>query len=84
MSSHLPAPRALFQNLRREHDFEEVPVLGQLPAHLQGTLYRDGVGQMEQFGRRYGHLFEADGAITALRLHNGKAQAAAVVSQFEA
>lgn len=65
-----PFPTRLFGNLAKEHGFEPAEVKGDLPPFLRGTLYRNGVGLMEQFGLRYGHLFEADGAITALRFSN--------------
>lgn len=72
----IPAPIPYFSNLEREHGFEPAQVEGTLPEGLRGTLYRNGVGQMSQFGHRYDHLFEGDGAITALRLGDGKAWAA--------
>ena len=74
-----PAPTELFSNLSREHGFEPVRVEGTLPVHLRGTLYRNGPGILEQFGRRYDHLFEGDGAITAIRFADGGALAAARV-----
>ena len=42
--------------------FEPLEVEGQLPKELRGTLYRNGPGQFGQFGKRYSHPFEADGA----------------------
>ena len=74
-----PAPIGLFSNLSREHGFEPVQVERTLPVHLRGTLYRNGPGILEQFARRYDHLFEGDGAITAIRLADGGALAAARV-----
>jgi len=67
-----PHPKALFSNLSREHDYEPAEVEGQLPEHMQGTLYRNGIGLMDLFGRRYEHLFEADGAISAFRFDEGR------------
>jgi len=72
-----PPPTAYFTNLNREHGFEAAQVQGEIPAGLSGTLYRNGPGIMEQFGRRYDHLFEGDGTITALRLSGGEARAPA-------
>jgi all-trans-8'-apo-beta-carotenal 15,15'-oxygenase len=43
---------------------------------LGGTLYRNGPGQFGQFGTRYSHPFEADGAITAIRIADGRAEGA--------
>ena len=58
---------------RREHGFEPLAIEGKLPADLRGTLYRNGPGQFGQFGQRYSHPFEADGAVTAVRFADGKA-----------
>jgi len=68
-----PNPIGLFSNLQREHGFEASEVVGTLPENLQGTLYINGGGIFEQFGRRYDHIFESDGAITAIQFSNGKA-----------
>ncbi len=78
-----PPPSRLFQNLSREHGFEAVPVQGQLPDRLRGTLYRNGAGLFEQFGHRYAHVFEADGAVSALRIADGQAHAAVRVVQSQ-
>ena len=69
----------LFTNLAREHGFEPAEVMGSLPDGLNGTLYLNGVGILEQFGRRYDHVFEGDGALTAIRFSNGKAYTASRV-----
>src|SRR5689334_12061448 len=66
-----------FDNLHREHGFEPLRVEGALPRDLEGTLYRNGVGLMERFGERYAHWFDADGAVSAVRLKGGKALGAA-------
>jgi all-trans-8'-apo-beta-carotenal 15,15'-oxygenase len=72
--------RALWtENLSREHGFEPLRVEGALPARLRGTLYRNGPGQFAQFGTRYTHPFEADGATTAIRIGDGKALGASKV-----
>ena len=55
-------------DLPREHDFEPLTIEGTLPRSLRGTLYRNGPGQFGQFGTRYTHPFEADGAVTAVRI----------------
>lgn len=83
MSRPAEAPSLIpyFSNLSREHGFEPAAVEGALPAGLAGTLYRNGPGIMEQFGQRYDHLFEGDGAITAIRLADGQALAASRVVQ---
>lgn len=64
------------KDLTREHGFEPLQVEGTLPASLRGTLYRNGPGQFGQFGIRYSHPFEGDGATTAIRFAGGKATGA--------
>lgn len=71
------------RDLGREHGFEPLRVEGTLPPALRGTLYRNGPGQFGQFGRRYGHPFEGDGAITAVRFEGGRAQGASKVTLTE-
>ena len=64
-----PTPNGLFNNLAREHGFESIAITGALPKSLQGTLYRNGIGIFEQFGRRYDHIpktFEISGLCHAL------------------
>ena len=64
------------KDLTREHGFEPLRVEGTLPAQLRGTLYRNGPGQFGQFGARYAHPFEGDGAVTAVRIADGQAHGA--------
>lgn len=54
-------------SLTREHGFAPLRVEGRLPEGLRGTLYRNGPGLFDSHGVRYGHSFEADGAIAAVR-----------------
>jgi all-trans-8'-apo-beta-carotenal 15,15'-oxygenase len=74
-----PILRMWSQDLSREHGFEPLEVEGTLPTQLTGTLFRNGPGQFGQFGRRYAHPFEADGATTAVRFGGGRASGAARV-----
>lgn len=82
-----PAPqsnlsaRLWSEDLPREHGFEPLEVEGTLPAELRGTLYRNGPGTFGQFGTRYSHPFEGDGAVTAIRIENGRAFGASRVTQ---
>jgi all-trans-8'-apo-beta-carotenal 15,15'-oxygenase len=64
------------QDLGRQHGFEPLRVEGTVPPQLRGTLYRNGPGQFGQFGRRYSHPFEGDGATTAIRIADGVAHGA--------
>jgi len=68
-----PSPIKFFSNLEKQHNFTSVKVTGEIPKDLNGTLFRNGVGIFEQFGKRYKHIFEGDGAISALKLEASKA-----------
>jgi all-trans-8'-apo-beta-carotenal 15,15'-oxygenase len=79
-----PADPELFsmlwsKDLAREHGFEPLAIEGKLPASLRGTLYRNGPGLFGGAGARYSHPFEADGAVTAIRLEGGHATGASKV-----
>ncbi len=67
------------RDLPREHGFEPLTVEGKLPPSLRGTLYRNGPGLFGQAGTRYSHPFEGDGAVTAIRLGDGRATGASKV-----
>jgi all-trans-8'-apo-beta-carotenal 15,15'-oxygenase len=62
-----------FQNLPQEHDLEPLRVEGKIPADIDGTFYRNGIGQVERAGVRYRHWFDGDGAVTAVSVTNGMA-----------
>jgi all-trans-8'-apo-beta-carotenal 15,15'-oxygenase len=68
------------EDLPRSHGFEPLRVEGKLPADLLGTLYRNGPGLFGQYGQRYSHPFEGDGAITAIRFGGGKVLGASQVT----
>jgi len=71
----IPSAAGLLGNLV-PHRFTPAAVEGQLPAWVNGTVFRNGPGLQERFGRRYDHLFEGDGAVAALRLAEGRAWSA--------
>ncbi len=71
------------RDLPREHGFEPLRLEGTLPAGLNGTLYRTGPSLFSIFGKPYGHLFDGDGAVTAVRFENGRALGAAKLVQSE-
>jgi all-trans-8'-apo-beta-carotenal 15,15'-oxygenase len=62
-----------WSDLTREHGYEALKVEGEIPPALSGTLYRTGPALTQRFGRPYGHVFEGDGAICAVRLGDGNA-----------
>lgn len=68
--------RRAFEPLPREHGFEPLTVEGTLPAGLRGTLYRVGPGSFAAGGEPFGHWFDGDGVMTAVRLAGGKAEGA--------
>ncbi|MEX2205192.1 MAG: carotenoid oxygenase family protein [Myxococcota bacterium] len=73
----------LYRDVAREHGFEPLRVEGELPAELEGILYRNGAGLFGSHGRRYLHLFEGQGAISAVRFANGQARGAIRVVESE-
>jgi all-trans-8'-apo-beta-carotenal 15,15'-oxygenase len=67
----------MFQRLSREHGFQPLRIEGRIPPELRGTLYRNGPGQYSVLGRDYGHWFDGDGAVTAIRIRDGRGWGAA-------
>jgi carotenoid cleavage dioxygenase-like enzyme len=65
-----------FADLTREHGFEPLRVEGQLPTELRGTLYRCGPATRSCQGHPYRHLFDGDGAVTAIRFDGGSVHGA--------
>eukprot|EP01102_Stenamoeba_stenopodia_P021763 TRINITY_DN8865_c0_g1_i1.p1 TRINITY_DN8865_c0_g1~~TRINITY_DN8865_c0_g1_i1.p1 ORF type:complete len:572 (-),score=88.42 TRINITY_DN8865_c0_g1_i1:122-1837(-) len=55
-----------------EFDYE-LEVVGQLPAELKGTLYRNGPGLLEVYGTPLKHPIDGDGMICAITLKDGRA-----------
>ena len=75
--------RTAFRDLDREHGFEPLEVEGTIPAGLRGTLYRNGPALFSSFGEPYGHWFDGDGAISAVRLEGGAASGAVRLVESE-
>jgi all-trans-8'-apo-beta-carotenal 15,15'-oxygenase len=75
--------RSSLRDLPREHGFEPLRVEGTLPAGLSGTLYRTGPALFSSFGDPYGHWFDGDGAVSAVRFMNGGALGAIKLVQSE-
>lgn len=76
MNDRVDAFGQAFQSVSREHGFEPIVVEGALPPALRGTVWRNGPGLFEVFGRPYVHWFDADGLATAVRIADGRAQLA--------
>jgi all-trans-8'-apo-beta-carotenal 15,15'-oxygenase len=68
--------RGIFRDLPREHGFEPLRVEGRLPDDLNGALYRCGPARFSIGGEPYLHWFDADGAVTAVRVNGGRAEGA--------
>jgi all-trans-8'-apo-beta-carotenal 15,15'-oxygenase len=79
----LPGWRGGFEDLARDHAFEPLRVTGALPHDLDGSFYRNGGGRFGVAGERYRHWFDADGAVSGVRLEGGAAYGAARVVQTE-
>ena len=64
------------QTVKKEHGFQACYVEGEIPKDLSGTLYRNGPGVFERFGKKYGHWFGGQGVINAMRFDHGQAECA--------
>jgi all-trans-8'-apo-beta-carotenal 15,15'-oxygenase len=65
------------KSIAREMPFTALEVRGTIPDALRGTLFRVGPGLYELFGRPVSHSFEADGAVSAVRLSGPRGAARA-------
>lgn len=86
VQAQTPAPAPwlpLRRDLPREHGFEPLRVVGRLPPELAGTLYRNGPGFHIAPDAAFQHIFDRDGAISAVRLDGGSAHGAARVLDSE-
>lgn len=55
-----------------EYDYDVLDVRGEVPAELNGTLYRNGPGRWQDHtGRPLHHLFDGDGMISAFTIGGG-------------
>lgn len=75
-SALTPGWRRAFADLEWEHGFVPLETQGQVPEDFRGVLYRNGPARFSRFGRRYGHLFDGDGAVSAIRWGGGRAEGA--------
>ncbi len=66
-----------FENFTDSHSWRDMQVDGEIPADLRGTLYTTGPALFELLGDRYEHWFDGDGAVSAVRFEDGRAQSAA-------
>ena len=61
----------IFAPLTMECDAPDLPVVGEFPVALRGTLYRNGSNPQFAPRSRY-HLFLGDGMLHAFRIENGR------------
>ncbi len=62
-----------YESLKTEQAYWIDEVEGQIPLELEGTLFRNGPGQLDINGQKYGHPFDGDGMICAIAFKDGKA-----------
>ncbi|HEY0184673.1 MAG TPA: carotenoid oxygenase family protein [Rhodopila sp.] len=67
-------PRSNFGPIHSEYDLAELPVAGELPRELNGTLFRNGPNpRFPPINPRQHHWFGGDGMIHAFMLRAGRA-----------
>ena len=62
-----------YESLRTEQAYWIDEIEGKIPLELEGTLFRNGPGQLDINGQKYGHPFDGDGMICAIAFKDGKA-----------
>ena len=62
-----------YESLRTEQAYWIDEIEGEIPLELEGTLFRNGPGQLDINGQKYGHPFDGDGMICAIAFKDGKA-----------
>ena len=62
-----------YESQPNEYDYWIDDVEGEIPAALQGTLFRNGPGLLEVNGQRLHHPFDGDGMISAIAFNKGQA-----------
>ncbi|MEX0267781.1 carotenoid oxygenase family protein [Leptolyngbyaceae cyanobacterium UHCC 1019] len=62
-----------YNSLAQELEYWIDEIDGEIPAELQGTLFRNGPGLLEVNGEQIHHPFDGDGMICAIAFQNGRA-----------
>jgi len=62
-----------YESLRTEQSYWIDEIEGEIPLALEGTLFRNGPGQLDMNGEKYGHPFDGDGMVCAISFKDGKA-----------
>ncbi len=62
-----------YLSLKEEYDYWIEDVEGEIPADLNGTLFRNGPGMLDINGHPIHHPFDGDGMVCAITFSNGRA-----------
>ncbi len=62
-----------YRSLKQEFDYWVDAVTGEIPADLNGTLFRNGPGLLDVNGQLIHHPFDGDGMVCAVTFDHGKA-----------
>lgn len=62
-----------YRSLKQEYDYWIDEVTGEIPAELNGTLFRNGPGLLDIHGQPLHHPFDGDGMVCAIAFQNGRA-----------
>jgi all-trans-8'-apo-beta-carotenal 15,15'-oxygenase len=62
-----------YQSQPNEYDYWIDDIDGEIPAALEGTLFRNGPGLLDIGGQRIHHPFDGDGMISAIAFSGGRA-----------
>lgn len=62
-----------YESQPNEYDYWIDDVIGEVPAALYGTLFRNGPGLLDINGQRIHHPFDGDGMISAIAFDQGRA-----------
>ncbi|WP_197064838.1 carotenoid oxygenase family protein [Leptolyngbya sp. KIOST-1] len=62
-----------YRSQPNEHSYWITDIEGNIPADLEGTLFRNGPGLLDVNGHSVKHPFDGDGMISSIVIRNGKA-----------
>lgn len=62
-----------YESLTTEYAYQIESIDGEIPAGLEGTLFRNGPGRLDVNGDRFHHPFDGDGMVCAVTFKEGKA-----------
>ncbi|MGG6237761.1 carotenoid oxygenase family protein [Nodosilinea sp. AN01ver1] len=62
-----------YRSQPNEYSYWVTDIEGQIPADLEGTLFRNGPGLLDVHGYSVKHPFDGDGMISSLAIRDGKA-----------